>query len=159
MRPQRSSITEFPRPNFQEGAAIMESTRHKPTRAGFRCGLTLLGLTCLLGTAEALAIGAISRSLARGYARDQRRPLSKQRLCLQSGSGTSILAQPRRISLVLHTGREALDKLARTTRGAQGSRPQQAFRRYRTGGQLLKVIRRLLSRARLALCSTFRIRH
>ena len=31
----------------------MESTRHKPTRAVFRCGLTLLGLTCLLGTADA----------------------------------------------------------------------------------------------------------
>ena len=31
----------------------MESTRHKPTRAIFRCGLTLLGLTCLLGTADA----------------------------------------------------------------------------------------------------------
>ena len=31
----------------------MESTRHKPTRAGFRYGLTLLGLTCLLGTADA----------------------------------------------------------------------------------------------------------
>jgi hypothetical protein len=31
----------------------MESTRHKPTRAAFRCGLTLLGLTCLLGTADA----------------------------------------------------------------------------------------------------------
>jgi hypothetical protein len=53
MRPQRSSITEFPRLNFQEGAAIMESTRHKPTRPVFRCGLTLLGLTCLLGTADA----------------------------------------------------------------------------------------------------------
>jgi len=31
----------------------MESTRYKPTRAVFRCGLTLLGLTCLLGTADA----------------------------------------------------------------------------------------------------------
>ena len=31
----------------------MESTRHKPTRAIFRGGLTLLGLTCLLGTADA----------------------------------------------------------------------------------------------------------
>src|SRR5882757_6741023 len=63
-------------------------------------------------------MGAISRSLARGYARDQGRPRSKQSLCLQSGSGTRIVAQPRRISLVLHIGREALDKLARATRGA-----------------------------------------
>ena len=31
----------------------MVSTRRKPTRAVFRCGLTLLGLTCLLGTADA----------------------------------------------------------------------------------------------------------
>ena len=31
----------------------MESTRHKPTRAVFRCGLALLGLTCWLGTADA----------------------------------------------------------------------------------------------------------
>ncbi|HTF74764.1 MAG TPA: hypothetical protein VK620_10590 [Bradyrhizobium sp.] len=31
----------------------MVSTRRKPLRAFFRCGLTLLGLTCLLGTADA----------------------------------------------------------------------------------------------------------
>ena len=31
----------------------MESIRRKPLRAFFRCGLTLLGLTCLLGTADA----------------------------------------------------------------------------------------------------------
>jgi hypothetical protein len=31
----------------------MESIRRKPLRAFFRCGLTLLGLTCLPGTADA----------------------------------------------------------------------------------------------------------
>ena len=31
----------------------MESIRRKPLRAFFRCSLTLLGLTCLLGTADA----------------------------------------------------------------------------------------------------------
>jgi hypothetical protein len=31
----------------------MESTRHKLTRAVFRCGLTFLGLTCWLGAADA----------------------------------------------------------------------------------------------------------
>jgi hypothetical protein len=118
----------------------MQSIRHQPVGVFFRCGLALLGLTCLLGSAETPAIGAISRSLAGGDARDQGRPHSEQGLCLQSGSGTSIVAQPRRISLVLHAGREALDTLARTTRGAQGSRPRQAFRRYRPVGQLLELI-------------------
>jgi hypothetical protein len=36
-----------------KGAAIMESIRHKPVRVFFRCGLALLALTCLLGTADA----------------------------------------------------------------------------------------------------------
>src|SRR5258708_645543 len=36
-----------------KGAAIMESIRRKPLRAFFRCSLMLLGLTCLLGTADA----------------------------------------------------------------------------------------------------------
>jgi hypothetical protein len=36
-----------------KGAAIMESIRHKPVRAFFRCGVALLGLTCLVGAADA----------------------------------------------------------------------------------------------------------
>jgi hypothetical protein len=94
-------------------------------------------------SSDAVAIGAISRSLARGYARDQRRPRSKQSLGLQSGRGTGIFAHPRRISLVLHIGREALDKLARTTRDAHRSRSGQAVRRYRTAVRILKPNRAL----------------
>jgi hypothetical protein len=101
-------------------------------------------------SSDAVAIGAISRSLAGGYARDQGRPHSKQSLCLQSGSGTRIVAQPRRISLVLHIGREALDKLARATRGAHRSRPGQTFPRHRTAERILRRIRRLLCRVRFA---------
>ena len=36
----------------RKGAATMESISHKPLRAAFRCSLALLGLTCLLGTAD-----------------------------------------------------------------------------------------------------------
>ena len=122
----------------------MGSIPRKPLRAAYHCSLALLGLTCLLRhgrcSSDAVAIGAISRSLARGYARDQGRPHSKQSLCLQSGRGTRIVAQPRRISLVLHIGREALDKLARTTRGAHRSRPGPALPRYRTAGRILRLI-------------------
>jgi len=88
-------------------------------------------------SSDAVAIGAISRSLAGSYARYQGPPHSKQSLCLQSGRGTRIVAQPRRISLVLHIGREALDKLARTTRGAHRSRPGWALPRYRTAERIL----------------------
>src|SRR5260370_36557901 len=75
MRPQRLSNTELPGSNAPrgypnsrrgipgaavptrckpkgEGAAIMESIRRKPLSAFFRCGLTLLGLTCLPGMSD-----------------------------------------------------------------------------------------------------------
>ena len=123
----------------------MESIPRKPLRAAFHCSLVLLGLTCLLGTADArpmFAIGAISRSLAGGYARGQGLPHAEQSRCLQSGRGTRIVEQPRRISPVLHIGREALDKLARTTRGAHRSRPRQAVPGYRTAGRILRIAKR-----------------
>jgi hypothetical protein len=82
----------------------MESTRHKPTRAVFRCGLTLLGLTCLLGTADARPKPSERFPGPWLEVTQEGRPRSQQSLCLQSGRGTSIVAQPRRISLVLHTG-------------------------------------------------------
>jgi len=89
-----------------------------------------------------VAIGAISRPLAGGYARGQGLPHSKQDRCLQSGRRTRIVEQPRRISPVLHIGREALDKLARTTRGAHGSRPGQAVPGYRIAGRILRLVPR-----------------
>ena len=129
----------------RKGAAIMESIPRKPLRAACHCSLALLGLTCLLGTADArpsVAIGAISRSLAGGHARGQGLPHSEQDLCLQSGRGTRIVDQPRRISPVLHIGREALDKLARTTRGAHRSRSRQAVPGYRIAGRILGLVPR-----------------
>ena len=123
----------------------MESIPRKPLRAACHCSLVLLALTYLLGhgrcPSDAVAIGAISRSLAGGYARDQGHPHSEQGRCLQSGCGTRIVARPRRISPVLHIGREALDKLARTTRGAHRSRPGQALPGYRTAGRILMLVR------------------
>ena len=97
-------------------------------------------------SSDAVAIGAISRSLAGSYARYQGPPRCKQSLCLQSGRGPRIVAQPRRISLVLHIGRESLDKLARTTRGAHRSRPGQALPRYRTAERILRLVQAELPR-------------
>jgi len=146
MRPQRSSITEFPGRSSDHGINSAQADQ-----SGFSLRLNAFGSDMFAwhGRCPAEAIGAISRSLAGGYTGDQGRPRSQQSLCLQSGHRTSIVAQSGRISLVLHTGRKALDKLAGTTQSKQGSRPRQTFRRYRTVGQLLKVIRRLPSRPRL----------
>ena len=42
-----------------------------------------------------LGVGALSRPLARDYARNQRSPRASQNICLQSGRWTSIVAQGR----------------------------------------------------------------
>ena len=76
----------------------MESTRHKPTRAVFRCGLTLLGLTCLLGTADARPKPSERFPGPWLEVRQEGRPRSQQSL-----------------------------KLAGTTHSKQGSWPRQAF--------------------------------
>ena len=100
-----------------QGSSDNEIGSAKVTQIIFSSRLNALGADELLvwhsrGSVETVAIGAISWSLAGGYTRDQGRPHSAQSLCLQSGIGTPIVTKPRRISLVLHTGREALDKLA-----------------------------------------------
>jgi hypothetical protein len=76
MKPHRSAITKFLKPNAsgrivpnlrrqipkcatersrqqRKGAATMGSIPHKPLRAAYHCSLALLGLTCLLRTADA----------------------------------------------------------------------------------------------------------
>src|ERR1700694_4949645 len=107
MRPQRWSIAEFIGRSRDHGINPAQATQ------GAWLRLVALGFDVFAWhgrcPAEAVAIGALSRPLAGGYAGDLGRPRSQQRLCLQSGRGASIVAQPRRISVVLHTGREALD--------------------------------------------------
>jgi hypothetical protein len=107
----------------------MESIPRKTLRRGYHCSLALLGLTCLLGSADArpmLAIGAISRSLAGGYARGSGTSSSKQSRCLQSGRGTRIVEQSRRISLYCTSDEKLwtswrVQPAARTVRGPAGS--------------------------------------
>ena len=75
----------------------MESIPRKPLRTACHCSLALLGLTCLLSTADArpsVAIGANSRSLAGGYARGQGLPHAEQSRCLQSGRGRESSSNP-----------------------------------------------------------------
>ena len=96
----------------------MESIPRKPLRTAVYRSLVLLGLTCLLGTADARPMPLPSerlypRPLAGDYARGPGLPHAEQNLRLQSGSGTQIVQQSRRISPVLYIGREALDELAR----------------------------------------------
>ena len=132
----------------------MESIPRKPLRAAYHCSLALLGLTCLLGTADARPMLLPSEQFPGPWLEVTQEirdvlSLNKVSACSQA-AGTRIVAQPRRISLVLHSGREALDKLARTPRGAHRSRPRQALPRYRNAGRILRLIRRSLSRTRFA---------
>ena len=123
----------------------MESIPRKPLRTASHCSLALLGLTCLLGTADARPVLPSERFPGPWLEVTQEiRDFldSEQSRCLQSGRRTRIVEQPRRISPVLHIGREALDKLARTTRGAHRSRSRQAVPGYRVAGRILGLVPR-----------------
>src|SRR5438552_17912408 len=101
----------------------MESIPRKPLRAACHCSLALL--TCLFGAANARPMLLPSERFPGPWleiTRDQGHPHSQRSFCLHSGPGTRIVAQPWRISLVLHIGRAALAKLARTTHGAHRAR-------------------------------------
>ena len=140
-----------------KGAAIMESIPRKPLRAVCHCSLVLLGLTYLLGTADARPMLLPSERFPGPWlevTQEVRDVLTaKQDCCLQSGRGTRIVEQSRRISSVLHIGREALDKLARTTRGAHRSRPGQALPGYRTARRILRLVQAELPREERRLTS------
>ena len=122
----------------------MESIPRKPLRTASHCSLALLGLTCLLGTADARPVLPSERFPGPWLEVTQeiRDIVDLNKVSAQPGRRTRIVAQPRRISPVLHIGREALDKLARTTRGAHGSRPGQAVPGYRIAGRILRLVPR-----------------
>ena len=100
----------------------MESIPRKPLRAACHCSLALLGLTYLLGTADARPMLLPSERFPGPWLEVTQEvrdilTLNKIAACSQA-AGRELSSKPRRISPVLHIGREALDKLARTTRGA-----------------------------------------
>ena len=123
----------------------MESIPRKPLRAAVYRSLVLLGLTCLLGTADARPMLPSERFPGPWLEVTQEvrdfLTLNKVAACSQA-AGREIVEQSRRISPVLHIGREALDQLARTTRGALRSRPGQAVPGYRTAGWILRIAKR-----------------
>lgn len=121
----------------------MGSIPRKPLRAAYHGSFALLGLTCLLRTADARPMLLLSEQFPGPWLEVTQEirdvlALNKVSACSQA-AGRKSSRNPGEY-LLYCTSDEKLDKLARTTRGAHRSRPGPALPRYRTAGRILRLI-------------------